>query len=75
MKCPKCQKSALVHDSRAWKENTRRRRYSCSCGHKFGTMEQLMEIGKGYRYQKFNDTVRKRVVADIRAEVLAALDR
>lgn len=75
MKCPKCHKPALVHDSRAWKENTRRRRYSCNCGHKFGTMEQIMEIGSGYRYAKFSDSVRKRIVAEIRADVLAAIDR
>lgn len=42
MKCPICKQRAPVRDSRE-DDESRRRRYLCECGHRFTTVEFIVE--------------------------------
>jgi transcriptional regulator NrdR family protein len=45
VKCPGCKRNTLCSDSRPYVEDTRRRRYVCSCGCRFTTVETVLDVG------------------------------
>lgn len=79
MKCPTCQSEARCSDSRPH-EDYRRRRYVCTCGVRFTTVEMVAYVGDERRGPNSSPMVafRQRLLAECLAEVRpklhAALD-
>lgn len=69
MNCPDCGAHALCIDTRQLsKANRRRRRYKCSCGAKFSTIEELKPIWEARL--SGDDQLKRRVAQELVASIL-----